>query len=199
MRISKAVAAEVATKLVEQKRSALKLRDEAFKKSIVATYAGELPEAIKNVWLSNPNYLKKTSSVRILDEGQKLFSVSFYGLAPSVPYVEENHSSYATVQLSKRTDRKSIISEIRYLEKNRERIDALESTICQALIGLKTHKAVAEAFPEDVPADYLIWYRENAKNPNPYLMGYIVDNWRILQNESTKRFPSNNFEPDING
>jgi uncharacterized protein (DUF3820 family) len=34
---------------------------------------------------------------------------------------------------------------------------------------------------KDVPAEYLIWYRENAKNPNKPLMEYIVDNWSKLK------------------
>lgn len=35
----------------------------------------------------------------------------------------------------------------------------------------------------DVPASYLIWYRENAKSPNKQVMDYILDNWQALQSE----------------
>ena len=36
---------------------------------------------------------------------------------------------------------------------------------------------------QEVPAEYLIWYRENAKSPNPQLMEYILDNWQVLKKE----------------
>lgn len=36
---------------------------------------------------------------------------------------------------------------------------------------------------EDVPASYLIWYRENAKSPDKRLMEYIIDNWDVLKRE----------------
>ncbi len=36
---------------------------------------------------------------------------------------------------------------------------------------------------QEVPADYLIWYRENSKSPNPQLMAYIIDNWYVLLKE----------------
>lgn len=39
---------------------------------------------------------------------------------------------------------------------------------------------------QDVPAEYLIWYRQNAKSPNKRLMDYIVDNWEALQKEVKK-------------
>ena len=36
---------------------------------------------------------------------------------------------------------------------------------------------------EEVPASYLIWYRENAKSPNRPLMEYISDNLEVLKTE----------------
>jgi uncharacterized protein (DUF3820 family) len=37
---------------------------------------------------------------------------------------------------------------------------------------------------QEVPAEYLIWYRENAKNPNKQVMEYIIDNWSVLLKEA---------------
>jgi uncharacterized protein (DUF3820 family) len=39
---------------------------------------------------------------------------------------------------------------------------------------------------QDVPAEYLIGYRENAKSPNREVMEYIIDKWQVLLKESKK-------------
>jgi len=51
----------------------------------------------------------------------------------------------------------------------------------KSLMPIGKHKGVPM---EDVPADYLIWYRHNAKAPNKLLMDYIIDNWEVLQSET---------------
>lgn len=46
----------------------------------------------------------------------------------------------------------------------------------------------------DVPAWYLNWYRDNAKNPNPALIEYISDNKHHLCDPSSNKF-SNYAKP----
>jgi uncharacterized protein (DUF3820 family) len=50
----------------------------------------------------------------------------------------------------------------------------------QSIMPLGLHKGKRM---EDVPADYLVWYRENAKKPNKAVMEYIIDNWQVLLKE----------------
>lgn len=40
---------------------------------------------------------------------------------------------------------------------------------------------------EDVPAEYLIWYKEEARRPNPQIIEYINDNWDALKKEVEKQ------------
>lgn len=53
----------------------------------------------------------------------------------------------------------------------------------ESKMPLGKYKGVVMA---DVPAEYLIWYRQNAKSPNKPLMDYIIDNWQAIQKESCK-------------
>jgi uncharacterized protein (DUF3820 family) len=54
----------------------------------------------------------------------------------------------------------------------------------ESLMPLGVHKGKRM---EEVPASYLIWYRENAKSPNKPLMDYILDNWQVLQKQKNER------------
>lgn len=36
---------------------------------------------------------------------------------------------------------------------------------------------------QEVPAEYLVWYRQEAKRADKRVIDYIIDNWDVIQKE----------------
>lgn len=133
------MAEEAAKNMVQKKRAALKEDQESYKVFVKDMYMTTVPDEVKKLFQTHRSYMEVGGCINVYDNGMCLDQI-YYGSQNGFPSKEGYRASYqADVH---------VIGICRDLKRREDELDNLESSIFNALYGLKTRKAVESAFPE---------------------------------------------------
>jgi len=139
--ITKAIASEVAIKLVQKKSEAISVMEKELNEKITAAYKAKIPNDVLLMWKEKPDWMELIQSVQLHGNG---WNWQNFKLTERLP---KNQSKGRTFTPDSKTA--DMLIKLRdkieiHAEKMRKTVKEIEVT----LFGLRTYKRVEENFPE---------------------------------------------------
>lgn len=138
MNITKAIAVEVAEKLIQKQGLELKGLKEDLKQKLENIILGTIPKEIKDFYKKHPSYVETRQSFQLSGNG---FEYQYLNTKNHIPAFKSSFQPNETDALLI----KNSLNQIKDKEKEYKK---LFSEIEVALFGLRTYKRVEENFPE---------------------------------------------------
>jgi len=143
MRISQALAAQIATKMVQSKRAIQSELQKEYREYFTTVAEKKVPKDVMEFFKKHSEYVKTTSSMRVDGKGFNRLDVS---LTRAIPSVSPNcYYEHVDLNESEATKGKKLHQDWLKMKENN---DALESEIETALINLRTFANIQKELPE---------------------------------------------------
>lgn len=143
MRISQALASQIASKMVQSKRTVQSELQKEYREYFTTVAEKKVPKDVMDFFKKHSEYVKTTSSMRVDGKGISRLDISLTRAIPSVSpncYYEHIDLSEAEATKGKKLHQDWV--------KMKENTDTLESEIETALINLRTYANIQKELPE---------------------------------------------------
>lgn len=144
-RVTKTQAEDVANKLVEKIQKEINVLETQIEDIAIAAYETTIPAEVKKVWEKHPNYVKASTSVKMIGTGivNKYRSTALRKKYPST----DGYGNYVELQLNTQ-QANAVVKLMNKQETLKEKKKITKETLQSTLLSLTTWKKVLAEFPE---------------------------------------------------